>query len=247
MNQFLELFQQAYINLPNSVDHIRQLTEQVYNSYKNEDIAKSFYMFIDSIDDERVLDVLAKEWDITIYDTADGIDKKRLYVKEGFKLNINIGTKGAVEEGLKLRGHNAKVIEEPCNIELVYDGYADYDGIYTYGSIISPEFSWAFFGVLFDLEVSGTITAEELKVIDRIIKKYKGLYAVYHCLKMGYNFEDNVGFNINSEIESIGVNTSFNEFGLDTICYDGTFTYGDTTGLAYNNNLIDETVVITVI
>ena len=244
MSDFYTAFEQAFIEIVGNdkLINVSEMFQTIYNNYHQDTLKQLFFLFLDMAS-ESTLDILAKNYDISVYDVADTIEMKREFVKNGMILNRKAGTNWAIEKALGLRGHNASVKEGACPVTLTYDGTATYNGIYDYSGGVSALYSWAFFGVLIDLGSGGGLSSDELIIIERIIKKYKPVWAVYHCLKSGYVFTDEYNRLIQDEITKIDVGISYIELGLIAIRYDGTYIYDGT--IKYDNYGINETLTIT--
>jgi len=82
MNQYVYIFQQVFTNIYTNMEHISFFIEQVCVPYSSVEVIHSFNSFIDGIDNEQALDILALEWDISLYGMSKNIDEKKHIIKE---------------------------------------------------------------------------------------------------------------------------------------------------------------------
>ncbi len=237
-NNFYKMFQDVFGTLTDRYKTIAKTFDDVINQYTEEEIKTLMFMSIDVLSAE-ILDVLAQNWDLAVYDISDTIEQKREIIKSGLRLNRKTGTIYAIKEGIKLRGYNASIKEEPCSEPLLYDGTGVFNGLYDFSGGISPLYSWAFFGVLIDLETTSSLTSEEITNIIRIVKKYKPVWAVFSCLRTAYLFSDVYNRAILDEIGSMGIDVKYIEYGIICLRYDGAALYDgvehfDNTGIRDN-------------
>ncbi len=245
MNEFLEIFEQCIVQIDAETNVIRQMTEEIIDTYRAEDLAQLFHYDIDN-SDERKLDILAKNWGVVVYDTASTVSQKRKYLKGVFDLFRRAGTNTAITDALAKRGHNASVREGACDeATKIYDGEIEYNGIYCYNGTIDALYAWAFFGVLIDLESGLGLTTSEIEIITRIVMEYKPVWAVFHCLKAGYIFTDECLYAITDEITKLDMVLSFTEDATGGRVYNGEYLYNG--AIAYDSDPIIDTLIITTV
>ncbi len=242
-NNFLMMFQDVFGALTDRYKVIAKTFDDVINEYTENEIKTLMFMSIDVLD-ASVLDVLAQNWDIVVYDISDTIEQKREIIKRGLELNRKTGTPYAIKEGIKLRGYKASIINDACTEPLIYDGTGVFNGLYDFSGGISIMYAWAFFGVLIDLETTSSLTTQEIKNIIRIIKKYKGVQDVFACLRSAYLFNDAYNRAITDEIGSIDIDIKYIENGIICLRYDGATLYDGSE--SFDNIGISDNLTITV-
>lgn len=152
---------------------------------------------------EPVLDLLAEEFSLTVYEgwgLADSVDKKREMIRSSIELHRHKGTPYSIKLILSVLGFGRVQVVEGLD-KLHYDGQGNYDGLYFYGG---PRL-WALYKVVF---LEKTIANSQARIIKEVLKNF----APAHAVLVSLNFEQ-APLLYNGEA-----------------CYDGIYNYGSIDG-----------------
>ena len=162
-----------------------------------------FLKYLIDIVPESMLDVLADEFSLTVYEGwgfANSPEIKRRMLKESVSLHQIKGTDYSIERILEILGFGRVRVVTGLT-RLRYDGTGRYDGTYFYGAADK----WAYYRVVF---LDRPVANNQVNIIKKILESFEAAHMV--LLSLNY--------------KSVAITYD------GTVNYEGKYNYGEITG-----------------